>query len=281
MGDILDGWISVHRKITDNWVWKDKPFSYGQALIDLIMMANHKEMEILFDGKVVVVQRGSFHTSIVKLSERFGWERKKTTRFLNLLETQKTITTKRTAHGTTITIINYDFYQNHGQQKSQHTGQHVGQQKDSTWDTNNKDNNDNNVNNNIIISSEPERSALNQSGIRIPLNDKSFYDVPEDKIVLWSDAYPAVKVRQELKRMIAWLESNPTKKKTRRGVERFINNWLSRTQDSGGSKTGGDVNGREGKAGSSDDYHESWERIAGLIDSTKDPFAGRDDVPFK
>lgn len=82
------------------------------------------------------------------------------------------------------------------------------------------------------ISSEPEAN-IKLSGILIPLVDNSVYDVPLDKIDIWAAAYPAVDIMQELKKMIAWCNSNPTKKKTKRGIERFINNWLSRTQDSG------------------------------------------------
>ena len=84
-----------------------------------------------------------------------------------------------------------------------------------------------------IICPEPEESDLTLSGILLPLNDKSFYDVPLDKISLWKETYPAVDVDQELKRMIAWLDSNPTRRKTRRGIDRFINSWLSREQDKG------------------------------------------------
>lgn len=36
--------------------------------------------------------------------------------------------------------------------------------------------------------------------------------------------------------MKGWLDANPTKRKTRRGVKRFVNNWLSRTQDQGGTR---------------------------------------------
>lgn len=94
------------------------------------------------------------------------------------------------------------------------------------------------VNNTILISPEPDKSAPDPSGIKLPLNDKTYYDVPLSGIELWKDTYPAVNVEGELKRMIAWLESNPTKKKTRRGITRFINSWLSRTQDRGGNRTG-------------------------------------------
>lgn len=72
------------------------------------------------------------------------------------------------------------------------------------------------------------------SNIRIPLNDKTFYDVPLEKIDEWKDAFPAVNVEEQLKRMVVWCNANPTRKKTRRGIERFIANWLSREQDRGG-----------------------------------------------
>ncbi len=39
--------------------------------------------------------------------------------------------------------------------------------------------------------------------------------------------------------MVAWSDSNPAKRKTRKGVERFINNWLSREQDKGGKYQNG------------------------------------------
>ena len=81
------------------------------------------------------------------------------------------------------------------------------------------------------ISSEPETAPSQQSGICIPLNDNSIYDVPLDKIDIWKNTYPAVDVEQELRKMVAWSHSNPTRRKTRRGVNRFINSWLAREQE--------------------------------------------------
>ena len=95
------------------------------------------------------------------------------------------------------------------------------------------------------VCSEPEKPAPNPSGILLPLNDKTSYDVPLDKIAVWKDAYPAVDVEQELKRMAAWLDSNPTRRKTRRGITKFINTWLSREQDRGGRFKGSRQQDRE------------------------------------
>ncbi len=94
-----------------------------------------------------------------------------------------------------------------------------------------------------IICSEPETSAPNSSGILLPLNDGTFYDVPMDKLQMWTETFQAVDVVQEFKKMYMWLDANPTRKKTRRGIGRFIFSWLERAQNSGGSrKTAGTNN---------------------------------------
>ena len=41
---------------------------------------------------------------------------------------------------------------------------------------------------------------------------------------------------QELRKMRGWCEANPKKRKTKNGVKRFINAWLAKEQDRGGSR---------------------------------------------
>ena len=144
---------------------------------------------------------------------------------------------------------------------------------------NNNINNNNINNNNNIICPELDKPAQDLSGILLPLVDKTFYDVPLDKIALWKDAYPAVDVVQELKRMIAWLDSHPTKRKTRNGVGRFINNWLSKEQDSGGRFRNGSR--QQGQDLTPEDYElspEYKEMYKGL--GGKD-YVPRPDDPFQ
>lgn len=92
------------------------------------------------------------------------------------------------------------------------------------------------------ICSEPDEPTP-ASSIRIPLNDKSFYDVTLGEVAEWKEAFPAVDVESQLKRMIVWCNANPQKKKTRRGVKRFIINWLSKEQDKGGRYRGQNLSG--------------------------------------
>lgn len=105
------GWISLHRQVWDNWVWKDKPFSKGQAWIDLLLMANHEDKKVLIGNQLITVKRGSFVTSIRKLCDRWGWSNTKVRSFLSLLEQDGMLIVKSDAKKTTLTIANYSDYQ--------------------------------------------------------------------------------------------------------------------------------------------------------------------------
>lgn len=70
--------------------------------------------------------------------------------------------------------------------------------------------------------------------ISLPLNDGTFFDVLENDRAKWSQLYPNVDVLQQLRNMAGWCDANPTKRKTRGGIKRFITAWLAREQDKGG-----------------------------------------------
>ena len=132
----MDGWISLHRRIQEGWIWEEKPFSKGQAWIDLLLEANYKDNRVPIGNELVEIKRGQKLWSILDMSERWGWSRKKVSNFLNLLETDGMIEQKRTTKYTILTVVNYDFYQSAEQQKN-----NTGTSKEHQKNTNNKDNN--------------------------------------------------------------------------------------------------------------------------------------------
>ena len=69
----------------------------------------------------------------------------------------------------------------------------------------------------------------------LTLNDGSSYGVTQSEVDHYSELYPAVDVAQEIRGMIGWLYANPQRRKTKSGIRRFMNNWLSKTQDQGGT----------------------------------------------
>lgn len=87
------------------------------------------------------------------------------------------------------------------------------------------------------VSSEPEETPATEptspTVAEIVLNDKSKAKITQAEVDEWKKLYPAVDVLQELRKMTAWCEANPTKRKTKRGIKAFIVNWLNREQDKG------------------------------------------------
>ena len=51
-----------------------------------------------------------------------------------------------------------------------------------------------------------------------------------EQIEKWAQAYPQVEIEQELLKMDCWLEANPSRRKTKRGMPKFINSWLNRAE---------------------------------------------------
>ena len=105
------GWVRIYRKINENWLWENETFTKGQAWIDLILQVNHTERKILFGNKICTVGIGETITSLLKLSEKWGWSIHKVSNFLNLLATEGMITQKRDTKKTIINVLNYKTYQ--------------------------------------------------------------------------------------------------------------------------------------------------------------------------
>lgn len=113
------GFVKIDRSLFDHEIWKETPFSKGQAWIDLIGLANHKDVKDYSGDQVRIFKRGTVNRSVLFLADRWGWSRKKTDNFLKALETDGMLSKKGTTQGTTITLTNYDKFQNRGQRKEQ------------------------------------------------------------------------------------------------------------------------------------------------------------------
>ena len=162
------GWVVIYRSIMDNPLWEDKPFSRGQAWIDMILLASHKDTEFYFDGDMVSIEKGQIITSKRKLGDRWGWSNSKVNKFLNELEKVGMLSQKSDTKKTTIKIVKYEQYQGFGsieaiektshkasqkrhrnitQASQKHHGGITEASQKHTFNNVNNYNNDNNVNN--------------------------------------------------------------------------------------------------------------------------------------
>jgi hypothetical protein len=78
-------------------------------------------------------------------------------------------------------------------------------------------------------------------------NSGTDWQPTDEQLLGWQHAYPEVDVFAELNVMAVWLESNEPKRKTERGMPRFVNSWLSRANQKGGSPFAQEAEKESGK----------------------------------
>ena len=113
------GYFKFWRKLLHSDLWLSEKFSRGQAWVDLVGLANHKDGYIRVRGNRVEIPRGTVGWSAVRLGKRWRWSRGKVARFLDELETEQQIVQQKNAITSLIKIIKWDDYQGNGQQTGQ------------------------------------------------------------------------------------------------------------------------------------------------------------------
>ena len=151
------GWIKLHRKIRNNPFWYDKPFTKGQAWVDMLLLANYAESSFFKRGVRVDIKRGQLAYSQLALGELWGWSRKKVSCFLKMLEKEHQIVHQVSNVTTIITIVNYEQYQSKEQQT-----EHQKHNKGTHYKKNKNDNNKTDQINyeNELNRNRPERRLL-------------------------------------------------------------------------------------------------------------------------
>lgn len=192
------GWISIHRSLLEHPFWECEKFTKGQAWIDIILNANHKEKKVLIKGQLIKVGRGQQIRSQVTLAKTWKWDRKTVHRFLKLLESDLMIVQHSTHLTTIITICNYSEFQdlenNSPHLKGQVEGQVSGHAVPKCRGTNNNVNNANNVNNkdmpeNLKVSMPPDFSLNDTNTNWISdsrLNDFEKLEIINDFVDYWT-----------------------------------------------------------------------------------------------
>lgn len=135
----MEGFIKLHRQISEHEFWLGERFTKGQAWIDLLLLANHKDGSFWIRGIEILVKRGEVARSMQTLAERWKWNRKTVGTFVMALNKRKMVVSRTDNKTTIILICNYEKYQ---QQKVSGTGQQSihqnGQQSNTKTDTYNK-----------------------------------------------------------------------------------------------------------------------------------------------
>ena len=107
-----DGWIAIHRKIQDHWLYpKNRPFTKYEAFIDILLEVNHEEGSWNSGELVLICNRGESLYSFDTWAKRWRWTKSKARRFLIFLEREKIIKLKNELKTTRLIVCNYEHYQ--------------------------------------------------------------------------------------------------------------------------------------------------------------------------
>lgn len=122
-----NGFIKLDREICEHALWKEKPFSPGQAWVSLIFKAKWRDDKEFVRGTLLKLKRGQILTSQSKLSEEWGWNRRTVSRFLKMLKSDDMVHIEVHSSFTVITVCNYVKYQSNGNESAQPDTQHSTQ----------------------------------------------------------------------------------------------------------------------------------------------------------
>jgi hypothetical protein len=128
------GFVNLWRKLKDKGYYKNA--SYVHLWVHLLLSANFKEKEFLWNDKIIKIKEGQLLTGRKVLSHDLGIPETSVERMLDLFEKEGQIRQQKTQKFRIITILNW-----HKHQKADNRRTTDGQQTD----TNNNDNNEKNI----------------------------------------------------------------------------------------------------------------------------------------
>ena len=102
----MSGWIQLHRSLLD-WEWYDDANTM-RLFLHCCLRANFEDAK----WRGIDIKRGDFITSVKTLSKELKLSESKIRLGIKKLKSTNEITTKTTNQDTTITICNYDTYNN-------------------------------------------------------------------------------------------------------------------------------------------------------------------------
>mgnify|MGYP001564366345 FL=1 len=132
-----NGWVKIHRKILENPIFQRS--AYLHLWITLLLRANHKDTQMVWNGDIIVIKEGQLVTGRKALSEETGIAQTTIEEILKFLETRHQIRQQKTTKYRLITILKWDEYQ-----KSDIESDNKATTKRQQSDTNKNDKNDKN-----------------------------------------------------------------------------------------------------------------------------------------
>lgn len=167
------GWVKLHRKILENPIIQ-KP-NYLALWIVLLLKANHKEKNFMWNGNIIVVKEGQMITGRKELSKETSIPESTIEDILKFLERQHQIQQQKTTKYRIITIVNWIKHQDKNS-KSNNKATTKQQQSDTNKNVKNEKKEDtetSSVDINLIIKSFEGLNPASKKFYGIPVQRKA------------------------------------------------------------------------------------------------------------
>lgn len=219
-------WVKLWESIT-KWEWY-KDANTARLFFHLIIKAQYKDTR--WQG--YDIPRGCVVTSFKRLEEELGSSTQNLrTAIKHLIKSENIenltyeITNIKKANFTIYKVNNYDSFQGGNEQDNKQltNSQQTPNKQLTTYKKDKK------LRNKEI--KNIKGFALSDVRFELPLSDGNSYFVVQESLDDWTDMFPSINVLTELKRMKAYLDAHPNKKRKAHEMENFVLRWLSKEQD--------------------------------------------------
>jgi hypothetical protein len=85
------------------------------------------------------------------------------------------------------------------------------------------------------LCTEPQGDSMLEvklSHFRFQTCSEGYWHLPQSKLDEWNETFTGIDVESQLRMAAQWLKDNPSKRKTEKGMVKFLGGWLTRVQDS-------------------------------------------------
>ena len=105
----MSSWIKLFRDINKHWIWQNS--DYLKWWLDILLEVNHAPAKVVINNKIYDCNRGEKLYSLDTWANRWGTNKSKVRRFLQLLQNDNMIVLKSETQTTRLTVCKYDTYQ--------------------------------------------------------------------------------------------------------------------------------------------------------------------------
>lgn len=185
------GYVKLWRKsIHNGWLQNHRLWVFWSYCL---LRANHKETKVKIGFQEITLKPGQFIFGRRVTAEELNMSERQIRTALAFLKKAGNVTSKTTNKFSIITIVNWHTYQSGEIQNDQQA-----------------------------TSKRPQTRMIRSK------YSCEYFSISEKQHEKYQQAYPSIDLMAEYKKMAAWLESNPSKRKTPRGYPKFVNSWLSK-----------------------------------------------------